>query len=133
MSDAHAIAARLEEYLDADYFAEAIRGIHALINHSAFLEKQVASLEPSLASTSATSSQFGTTTCAHPGVPYTIEGDGAELPPGSVVIDVDGDAWRRATTGLWECAGGAHIAPEALHEMFSPYVAVYIPNEGDEA
>lgn len=49
MSDAHTIAARLEEYLDADYFAGAIRDVYALINHIAFLEKQVASLKDTIA------------------------------------------------------------------------------------
>lgn len=39
MSDNHAIATKLEEYLDADYFAGAIKNVHALINHIAFLEK----------------------------------------------------------------------------------------------
>ena len=49
MSDAHTIAARLEEYLDADYFAGAIRDVYTLINHIAFLEKQVASLKDTIA------------------------------------------------------------------------------------
>ena len=49
MSDAHTIAARLEEHLDADYFAGAIRDVYALINHIAFLEKQVASLKDTIA------------------------------------------------------------------------------------
>ena len=49
MSDNHAIATKLEEYLDADYFAGAIKYVHALINHIAFLEKQVASLKDTIA------------------------------------------------------------------------------------
>lgn len=49
MSDNHAIATKLEEYLDADYFAGAIRDVHALINHIVFLEKQVASLKDTIA------------------------------------------------------------------------------------
>lgn len=49
MSNAHTIATKLEEYLDADYFAGAIKDVHALINHIAFLEKQVASLKDTIA------------------------------------------------------------------------------------
>ena len=49
MSNAHTIATKLEEYLDTDYFAGAIKNVHALINHIAFLEKQVASLKDTIA------------------------------------------------------------------------------------
>lgn len=49
MSDAHTIATKLEEYLDAGYFAGAIKDVHALINHIAFLEKQVANLKDTIA------------------------------------------------------------------------------------
>lgn len=49
MSDAHIIAARLEEYLDADYFAGAIRNVYMLLNHIHFLEKQVVSLKGTIA------------------------------------------------------------------------------------
>lgn len=48
-SDSHKIASRLEDYLDADYFAGAIRDVYALINHARFLEKQVASLKETVA------------------------------------------------------------------------------------
>lgn len=49
MSDAHTIAARLEEYLDADYFAGAIRDVYTLLNHIHFLEEQVAGLKDTIA------------------------------------------------------------------------------------
>ena len=48
MSDAHTIATKLEEYLEADYFAGAIKNIHALINHIVFLEKKVADLKATI-------------------------------------------------------------------------------------
>ena len=48
-ADADVIAARLKEYLGADYFAGAIKNVYALINHIAFLEKQVASLKDTIA------------------------------------------------------------------------------------
>lgn len=49
MSDSHTIATKLEEYLEAGYFAGGIRSIYALINHVAFLEGQVASLKATIA------------------------------------------------------------------------------------
>lgn len=49
MSDAHTIATKLEEYLDAGYFAGTIRDVCMLINHISFLEKQVATLKDTIA------------------------------------------------------------------------------------
>ena len=43
------IAARLKEYLGADYFAGAIKNVYALINHIAFLERQVVDLKGTIA------------------------------------------------------------------------------------
>lgn len=48
-ADADVIAARLKEYLEADYFAGAIKDIYTLINHTAFLEKKVADLKAAIA------------------------------------------------------------------------------------
>ncbi len=47
--DANVIAARLKEYLEAGYFAGAIKDIYTLINHAAFLEKKVAALKATIA------------------------------------------------------------------------------------
>ena len=49
MSDTDAIAANLKEYLEADYFAGAIKDVCALINHIVFLEKKVAELKATIA------------------------------------------------------------------------------------
>lgn len=49
MSDARKISDRLEEYLEADYFAGAVRDIYILINHIHFLEQQVAGLKATIA------------------------------------------------------------------------------------
>nr|DAJ91722.1 MAG TPA: hypothetical protein [Caudoviricetes sp.]DAX70066.1 MAG TPA: hypothetical protein [Caudoviricetes sp.] len=48
-ADTDVIAARLKEYLEADYFAGAIKDIYTLINHAAFLEKKVADLKAAIA------------------------------------------------------------------------------------
>ncbi len=49
MSDAHTIDTKLEDYLDADYFARAIKDVYALIRHIAFLERQVVDLKNTIA------------------------------------------------------------------------------------
>lgn len=49
MDDAREVATKLQEYLSADYFAGAIRGVYTLINHVRFLEDQVASLKDTIA------------------------------------------------------------------------------------
>ena len=49
MSDSHTIATKLEEYLEADYFAGSIRHVYMLINHIVFLEKKVADLKATIA------------------------------------------------------------------------------------
>lgn len=49
MSDTDAIAANLKEYLEADYFAGAIKDVCALINHIVFLERQVVDLKGTIA------------------------------------------------------------------------------------
>lgn len=49
MSDARKISDRLEEYLEADYFAGAIMDVYMLINHIHFLEQQVAGLKDTIA------------------------------------------------------------------------------------
>ena len=47
-ADADVIAARLKEYLEAEYFAGVIKNIYTLINHAAFLEKKVADLKATI-------------------------------------------------------------------------------------
>lgn len=49
MSDTDAIAGKVKEYLEADYFAGAIKDVCALINHIVFLEKKVAALKATIA------------------------------------------------------------------------------------
>jgi hypothetical protein len=48
MSDSRKVANKLEDYLNADYFAGAIRDVYMLINHIHFLEKQVAGLKDTM-------------------------------------------------------------------------------------
>lgn len=53
-------------------------------------------------------------------------GDGSELPPGTIVIDCQGDSWQRGTT-YWVCAYG--LQEERLAKVWGPYTIAYIPKE----
>lgn len=49
MGTSREIAGKLEDYLEAGYFAQSIRDIYTLLNHIQFLEKQVTSLKGTIA------------------------------------------------------------------------------------
>lgn len=53
-------------------------------------------------------------------------GDGSELPPGTIVIDCQGDSWQRGTT-YWVCAYG--LQEERLAKVWGPYTIAYSPKE----
>lgn len=124
-------SARLKECLEAFYFAAEIGDVDAMINHIHFLEKQAASLKRSSAGAAAAPNAEYEARASHPEVQYAIDGDVSELPPWSVVIDVDGDAWQRADTGMWGCIVDAPPDSPHLQDIYSPYFVVYIP-EGED-
>lgn len=76
MSATTTIADKLREYEHTGSYLGAIEDIYALIHHAADLEEEIDDLKEAA-------------------VPLTVEGDGSDLPFGSVVIDCDGDAWQR--------------------------------------
>jgi hypothetical protein len=53
-------------------------------------------------------------------------GDGSELPPGTIVIDCQGDSWQRGTT-YWVCAYG--LQEERLAKVWGPYTIAHSPKE----
>lgn len=53
-------------------------------------------------------------------------GNGSELPPGTIVIDCQGDSWQRGTT-YWVCAYGLQEA--RLAKIWGPYTIAYTPKE----
>lgn len=59
--------------------------------------------------------------------PRTVEGDGSDLPVGTVVLDVDEAAWQRTCSGIWELVGGAYDPRETLSLRWAPYVIIYTP------
>lgn len=62
-------------------------------------------------------------------VPRTLEGDGSDLPFGSVVIDCDGDAWQRDWDDGWSLAGGSSENAPVLRPGFAPYTIIYTTEE----
>lgn len=53
-------------------------------------------------------------------------GNGSDLPPGTIVIDCQGDSWQRGTT-YWICAYG--LQEECLPKIWGPYIIAYTPKE----
>lgn len=89
---------------------DAVGDIYALIHYIEILEKEVD--DPKEAA-----------------VPRTAEGDGSDLPFGSVVIDCDGDAWQRDWADVWSLAGESSENTPVLRPGFTPYTIVYTPKE----
>ena len=61
--------------------------------------------------------------------PRTVEGDGSDLPFGTVVIDKGGDAWQHYETSGWEVIGGCFCTHHALPDDGAPYTIVWTPEE----
>ena len=83
----------------------AVGDIYALIHRIADLEEEIDSLK------------------AH--APRPVEGDGSDLPAGTVVIDKIGDAWRRYRLEGWVPTGDGPY--DSLPESCAPYTIVYTP------
>lgn len=58
-------------------------------------------------------------------VPRTVDGDGSDLPAGTVVIDNAGVAWRRYRLEGWVPTGDGPY--DSLPESCAPYTIVYTP------
>ena len=61
--------------------------------------------------------------------PRTVEGDGSDLPAGTVVIDKNGDAWQHYETSGWEVIGGCCCMHHALPDDGVPYAIVHTPEK----
>lgn len=83
-----------------------------LLNHIAALEEEVDDLKEAA-------------------VPRTVEGDGSDLPAGTVVIDKIGDAWRRYRLEGWVPTGDGPY--DSLPESGGPYTIVYTPTPKENA
>lgn len=89
---------------------DAVGDIYALIHHIAALEEEIDDLKEAA-------------------VPRTVEGDGSDLPFGSVIIDCDGGAWQRDWADGWSLAGESSENTPVLRPGFAPYTIVHTPKE----
>lgn len=87
-------------------YESAVNDIYALIHRIAALEEEIDDLKEAA-------------------VPRTVEGDGSDLPAGTVVIDKIGDAWRRYRLEGWVSTGDGPY--DSLPESCAPYTIVYTP------
>jgi hypothetical protein len=111
MSNKAAILDKLRNYeYEKRGCGDAVGDIYALIHHIAVLEEEIDDLKEAAA-------------------PRTVEGDGSDLPFGSVVIDCDGDAWQRDWADGWSLAGESSENTPVLRPGFAPYTIVYTPGE----
>ena len=110
MSDKTAILDKLKEYEKTGHYPGAVEDIYALIHHIADLEEEIDDLREASA-------------------PRVLEGDGSDLPAGTVVIDKNGDAWQRYETSGWEVIGGCCCMHHTLPDDGVPYSVVYTPKE----
>lgn len=67
-------------------------------------------------------------------VPRTVDGDGSDLPAGTVVIDNAGVAWQRDDGGLWTPAEFNQVTTDDhLEAACAPYTIVYTPTPKENA
>lgn len=110
MSDTPTIADKLKEYERTGSYLGAIEDVYALIHQIATLEEEIDDLKEAADR-------------------RPVEGSGSDLPIGTVVLDVDKDAWQRAHSGMWELAGGTGDLRETLSPRWAPYTIIYTPKE----
>lgn len=111
MSNKAAILEKLRNYeYEKRGCGDVVGDIYALIHHIAALEEEIDDLKEAA-------------------VPRTVEGDGSDLPFGSVVIDCDGDAWQRDWADGWSLAGESSENTPVLRPGFAPYTIIYTPKE----
>lgn len=111
MSDKTAILDKLKEYEKTGHYYGAVGDIYALIHHISALEEEIDDLKEAA-------------------VPRTVEGDGSDLPAGTVVIDNAGVAWQCDDGGLWTPAEfNPTTTDDHLEAAYGPYTIVHTPKE----
>lgn len=132
-TDADVIAKRLRECVESGYFAGVIKSVYTLINHATFLEMQVASLKATIARTQTEAHEkdawegryWALLEEAEASRPRTVEGDGSDLPAGTVVTSVNGVAYQFCSGRWWGFY--APTGRPTLPECGAPYTIVYTP------
>ena len=110
MSDKATILGKLKEYEHTGSYLGAIEDVYALIQHIADLEEEIDNLKEAADR-------------------RPVGGYGSDLPVGTVVLDVDEDAWQRTCSGIWELAGGSDALRETLSPRGAPSTIIYTPKE----
>ena len=87
----------------------AVNDIYALIHHIADLEEEIEDLKEAA-------------------VPRTVEGDGSDLPAGTVVIDRGGHPLMKADDE-WNIARFDDYTPSLAADNRAPYTIVWTPEE----
>ena len=107
MSTPARIVDKLRNYEYEKCGCEGVVGdIYALIHHIAALEEEIDDLKEASR-------------------PRLVEGDGSDLPAGTVVIDKNGDAWQRYKISGWEVIGGCCCMHHTLPDDGAPYIIVW--------
>lgn len=90
---------------------DAVGDIYALIHQIAALEEEIDDLKEASR-------------------PRLVEGDGSDLPAGTVVIDNAGVAWQCDDGGLWTPAEfNPTTTDDHLEAAYGPYTIVHTPKE----
>lgn len=105
-----------------------VRDVIFLLHHIVDLEEEIYNLEVEASEKNAWEGRYNALLeeC-EASRPRTVEGDGGDLPVGTVVLDVDEAAWQRTCSGIWELVGGAYDLRETLSLRWAPYVIIYTP------
>lgn len=111
MSDKTTILTKLKKYEKTGHYPGAVEDIYALIHHVADLEEEIDDLREASA-------------------PRVLEGDGSDLPTGTIVIDNAGDAWQKGDDGYWDLATFHANFSGDLEATCVPYTIVYTPHNG---
>lgn len=109
--DIEATIWRLQHFINDGVGYDVPKDIRTLIAHISALEEEIDDLKEAA-------------------VPRTVEGDGSDLPAGTVVIDNAGVAWQCDDGGLWTPAEfNPTTTDDHLEAAYGPYTIVHTPKE----
>lgn len=140
MRDSHAIAAKLEECLEADYFPQAIKGVYALISHTIFLEEKVSSLKDTINRLQSEVGDKGAREGRYWALLEEAEGNrpreidattkAQDVPGGTIVVDRRGHPWISSEGNWWRLAKDVPFGKlNRLHPTTIPHTIIYTPKE----